>query len=426
MRYRVTHRVALIAGLLLTWCWPASSPAVSGSAVAVSTSEATTCVVRSDRTVWCWGDNRYGQLGNGTTSVNIAVQAVQVIAKGGGPLQPLQGVVAIAAGEVHGCALRVDGTVWCWGYHYYGNLGNGTSGVTPGLDCHTGGGCGTPYAVQVVSAQGGALTNVLKVIAGRMHTCALRSGGTVWCWGYNVEGELGDGTATNRSTPVQVTQGNAKTLFTNAADVAAGGGTSCASKTDGTAWCWGWNYYGQVGDGTTRDRKSAVRVKTSTQTSLSADGIDMTGGYHYNCARPSDTSDTSVWCWGNGQLFARPVLQGGSSFLAVQLAAHISHTCARKVNRTVWCWGDNSWGQLGDGSGLSSGEPVQVLLAPAPGGGPLEDAIDLSRGSYAFYTCIRRSDGAPWCWGDNEYGQLGDGTFTTRPNPVKATVFPLE
>lgn len=426
MRYRVTHRVALIAGLLLTWCWP--SLAVSGSAVAVSTSEATTCVVRSDATVWCWGDNRYGQLGNGTTSVNIAepIQAVQVIAEGGGWLQ---GVVAIAAGQAHECALRGgDRTVWCWGYHYYGNLGNGTSGVRSGFDCHTEGGCGTPYALQVVSAQGAPLTNVLKVIAGRMHTCALRSGGTVWCWGYNVEGELGDGTATNRSTPVQVTQGNAKTLFTNADDVAAGGGTSCASKVDRTAWCWGWNYYGQVGDGTTRDRKSAVRVKTSKQTSLSADVIDMTGGYQYNCARRNDTSDTSdksVWCWGNGQLFARPVLQGDSSFfLAEQLAAHISHTCARKANLTVWCWGDNSWGQLGDGSGLSSGVPVRVLLPPALGGGPLADAIDLSRGSYAFYTCIRRSDEAPWCWGDNEYGQLGDGTFTTRPNPVEATVFP--
>jgi alpha-tubulin suppressor-like RCC1 family protein len=217
-----------------------------------------------------------------------------------------------------------------------------------------------------------------------------------------------------------VTQGNARTLFTNAADVAAGGGTSCASKTDGTTWCWGRNDYGQVGDGTTRDRTSAVRVKTSKQISLSADVLDMTGGHDYNCAR---RSDTSVWCWGNGQLFARPVLQSGSSFVGtVQLAAHISHTCARKADRTVWCWGDNSWGQLGDGSGLGSAEPVQVLLGP--GGPPLVDAIDLSRGSYAFYTCTRRQDASPWCWGDNDYGQLGDGTFTVHPNPVEVTVVP--
>jgi alpha-tubulin suppressor-like RCC1 family protein len=419
MRYGATGRVALIAGVLLTWSGPAVSPAVAGSAVAVSTSEATTCVVRSDRTVWCWGDNRYGQLGHGTTSMFISepIQAVQVTEEGGGPLE---GVVAIAAGQVHQCALKTDATVWCWGYHYYGNLGNGTSGVRPGLDCHDEGGCGTPYAVQVVSAQGGVFTNVLKVIAGRMHTCALRGGGTVWCWGYNVEGGLGDGTTTNRSTPVRVTQGNARTLFTNAADVAAGGGTSCASKTDGTTWCWGRNDYGQVGDGTTRDRTSAVRVKTSKQISLSADVLDMTGGHDYNCAR---RSDTSVWCWGNGQLFARPVLQSGSSFVGtVQLAAHISHTCARKADRTVWCWGDNSWGQLGDGSGLGSAEPVQVLLGP--GGPPLVDAIDLSRGSYAFYTCTRRQDASPWCWGDNDYGQLGDGTFTVHPNPVEVTVVP--
>jgi alpha-tubulin suppressor-like RCC1 family protein len=423
MRYRLEHRAALIAlliaALLLTWSAATPRPATAGTAAAISTSEATTCVVRSDGTVWCWGDNRYGQLGNGTTSVDIVqpIQAAQVTTVGGGPLQ---GVIAIAAGQVHECALKTDGTVWCWGYHYYGNLGNGVSGVTPGLDCHYQGGCGTSHAVQVVSVPGGPLTNVLKVIAGRMHTCALRVGGTVRCWGYNGEGELGDGTATNRSTAVQVTQGNANTLFTNAADVAAGGGTSCASKTDGTAWCWGWNAFGQVGDGTTRDRRSAVRVKASKQALLPADVLDMVGGYHFNCAR---RSDTSVWCWGSDQLFAQPVLKGGASFLGtVQLAAHVMHVCARKGDGTVWCWGDNSVGQLGDGSGLGSDEPVQVRVAPA--GPPLADAIDLSRGSYAFYTCVRRQDMSPWCWGDNAYGQVGDGTFTDRPNPVEASVFP--
>lgn len=419
MSCRIKRRTALVAALLLMWSWIVPSPASSGAAAAISTSDATTCVVRSDGTVWCWGDNQYGQLGNGTTSLTIAdpIQAVQVTTEGGAPLV---GVVAIAAGQVHECARKGDGTVWCWGYHYYGNLGNGTSGVRPGLDCHTEGGCGTPYAVQVVSGQGGALTSVVKVIAGRMHTCALRLDKAVWCWGYNAEGGLGDGTTTNRSTPVQVTQGNTKTRLTSAADVAAGDGTSCASKTDGTVWCWGWNYYGQVGDGTTRNRMSAVRVMTSKQSVLPGDVLDVTGGYAYNCAR---RSDTSVWCWGNNQVFAKPVLKSGSNFLgSAQLAAHISHTCARKGDGTLWCWGENQYGQLGDGSGLSSTEPVQVLLAP--GGAPLADAIDLSRGSYAFYTCTRRQDGSPWCWGNNDYGQLGDGTFVDRPNPVEAVVFP--
>src|SRR5262245_37765699 len=418
MRGRIQHPARFMASFLI-WFWIAPSPASASPTAAISTSEATTCVVSSDGTVWCWGANQYGQLGNGTTSLTIApVQAVQVTTEDGGPLE---GVVAIAAGQVHECALKGGGTVWCWGYHYYGNLGNGMSGVRPGLDCHTEGGCGTPYAVQVVSGQGGGpLTNVLKVIAGSMHTCALRSDGTVWCWGDNAKVGLGDGTTTNRSTPVQVTEGNAQTPFTSAADIAAGDGTSCASKTNGSAWCWGGNADGQVGDGTTRNRKSAARVKTSKQSVLPEDVLDVTGGYGYNCAR---RSDTSVWCWGNDQVFAKPVLRNGLSFLgSVQLAAHISHTCARRADGTLWCWGDNSSGQLGDGSGLSSAEPVQVRLAP--GGAPLSDAIDLSRGSFAFYTCTRRQDGSPWCWGDNEYGQLGDGTFISRPNPVEATVFP--
>jgi alpha-tubulin suppressor-like RCC1 family protein len=196
MRRRIEHRAAVVAALLLTWSWVVSGPATAGTAAAISTSDGTTCVVSSDTTVWCWGDNQYGQLGNGSTSLTIAepIQAVQVTMQGGGRLG---GVVAIAAGQVHQCALTGDGHVWCWGYRYYGNLGNGTSGVRPGLDCHTQGGCATPYAVQVVSGQGGALTGVLKVIAGRMHTCALRSDGTVWCWGDNEYGQLGDGATTN-------------------------------------------------------------------------------------------------------------------------------------------------------------------------------------------------------------------------------------
>jgi alpha-tubulin suppressor-like RCC1 family protein len=162
-------------------------------------------------------------------------------------------------------------------------------------------------------------------------------------------------------------------------------------------------------------------VRLSKQNVLPGDVLDVTGGYGSNCAW---RSDTSVWCWGDNQGYARAVLKDGSPFLgSVQLAAQISHTCARKVDGTLWCWGDNQYGQLGDGSGLSSAEPVQVLLAP--NGVPLGDAVDLSRGSYAFYTCTRRQDGSPWCWGDNQYGQLGDGTFASRPNPVEATAFPF-
>jgi len=340
-----------------------------------------TCALKSDGTVWCWGDNEYGELGDGTTTERHT--PVQV--------SGLTNVVAVAPGSVHTCALKSDGTVWCWGDNYYGQLGDGTT-----TERHT--------PVQV-----SGLTNVVAVTVGSLHTCALKSDGTVWCWGFNGAGELGDGTTTDRHTPVQVSG------LTNVVAVTVGFVHTCALKSDGTVWCWGYNHHGELGDGTTTDRHTPVQVSGLTNV------VAVEAGGGHSCALKSDGT---VWCWGDnyyGQLGDgtttdrhTPVQVSGLTNV-VAVTAGSEHSCALKSDGTVWCWGDNEYGELGDGTTTERHTPVQVS--------GLTNVVAVVAGG--LYSCALKSDGTVWCWGDNEYGQLGDGTTTQRNTPVQVSNYNL-
>ncbi len=211
-----------------------------------------TCALRSDGSVWCWGANNMGQLGDGTTTRRLTPRAVGTLTSG---------VVALAAGEVHTCALSTDGSVSCWGQNIYGQLGDGTT-----TDRHV------PTPV-------GALTSgVAAVAAGQYFTCAIKTNGSLWCWGRNFYGQLGDGTTEDRSVPTAVSG-----LGSGVMAAAGGGLHACALKTDGSLWCWGENFHGQVGDGTTVDRlvPTAVSGLDTGVTKLSA-------GYEFACALKTD------------------------------------------------------------------------------------------------------------------------------------------
>jgi hypothetical protein len=210
----------------------------------------------------------------------------------GGVCLPFPGEVT--AGYYHTCARKQDGTLWCWGNNYHGQLGDGTT-ASP-----------KPSPVQVTALG----TSAVEVAPGYFYTCARKQDGTLWCWGCNSGGKLGDGTTTGTPSPVQVTA-----LGTSAVEVAASFSHTCARKQDGTLWCWGDNYYGQLGDGTT------VWPKTS------------------------------------------PVQVAALGASAVEVAAGEAHTCARKGDGTLWCWGNNYYGQLGDGTTTDKLSPVQVPLA---------------------------------------------------------------
>ena len=278
-----------------------------------------------DGTVWAWGDNRNGQLGDNTTSSRTA--PVQVLG--------INGIVAVAAGGHHSVALRNDGTVWTWGGNASGQLGNNST------------------ARSTVPVQVQNLSNVVAVAAGGTHTLALCGDGFVWTWGSNSWGQLGDDSTSMRTTPVQVHG------LHNVVTIAAEWQHSIALKDDGTVWNWGRNTWGQLGDNTTTQSSTPVRA------------------------------------------------QNLNNMIAVGTGAY--HSMAVRNDGTVWTWGRNAWGQLGDGSTTHSYLPKQVqainnVIAVAPRG---EHSVAL------------RDDGSVWTWGSNRNNQLGDNTTTNRHYPVQ-------
>ena len=334
--------------------------------------------LKNDGTIWAWGWNMYGQLGDGTTTDRLTPVKVS----------GLTGVTAISVGFYHTVALKSDGTVWAWGYNGCGQLGDGTTTDRP-----------TPVQVS-------GLIDVTSISAGGCHTLALKNDGTVWAWGLNYKGELGDGTKTDRLTPVQVSG------LTGVTAISVGSAHTLALKSDGTVWGWGDNEIGQLGDGTTTDRLTPVKVNGLTGvTAISA------GAWHIVALK----RDGTVWAWGkngNGQLgdgtttyMPTPVQVSGLTGVTA-ISAGFKYTVALKNDGTVWAWGWNGSGQLGDGTTTDRSTPVQVS--------DLTGVTAISAGSY--HTVALKRDGTVWAWGLNGSGQLGDGTTTDRATPVQVKV----
>ncbi|MDQ8737988.1 fibronectin type III domain-containing protein [Paenibacillus sp. LHD-38] len=330
-----------------------------------------TLALKQDGTVWAWGNNVYGQLGDGSTTDGYT--PVQV--------QGLESVVAITAGSEHSLALKSDGTVWAWGSNKFGQLGDGTTNDRL-----------TPDQVK-------GLSSVVAIAAGSWHNLALKSDGTVWAWGLNDEPTY------QGSIPVQV-QG-----LDSVVAVAAGYSHSLAVKSDGTVWAWGANHDGQLGDGSTdwdQYRLNPVQVKDLGSV------VAVAAGYYHSLAVKSDGT---VWAWGDnssGQLgdgnktyssYNTPVqVESLSSVVAIE--AGYSHSLAFKKDGTAWAWGFSSG--IGDGTTYSY-TPVQVQ--------GLSSVAAIAAGS--GHSLAVKSDGTAWAWGWNRQGQLGDGTTTDRYIPVQ-------
>ena len=238
------------------------------------------------------------------------------------------------------------------------------------------------------------------------HTCAVTSGGAVKCWGYNFAGALGDGTTTDRSTPVNVSG-----LTSGATEVTTGSLHTCAVVT-GAAKCWGSNNVGKLGDGTTTNRLTPVDV-----VGLGSGVVQISAANNHTCAL---TMAGAVKCWGingAGQLgdgnlpiaSSTPVNVSGLSSGVVQITTGFAHTCALTTAGSVKCWGLNSVGQLGDGTNVNRSTPVDVA-------GLGSGVVQISAGSN--HTCVLLTAGGVKCWGDNVSGSLGDGTTTSRSTPV--------
>ena len=295
----------------------------------VSAGRATSFGVRTNGTIWSWGYATTGQLGDGTmVSKSSPVSVV------GGFTDWCQ----VSAGECHAVAVRSNGTAWAWGYNAFGRLGDGSS-------------LAKSSPVSVV----GGFTDWCQVSAGYAHTSAVRTNGTLWTWGFNGSGRLGDNTVVDRSSPVSVVGG-----FTDWCQVSAGNAHTAAVRTNGTIWAWGCNGTGRLGDNTTTNRSSPVSV---------------VGGF-------------TDWC---------QVSTGGV------------HTAAVRTNGTIWSWGANNAGQLGDNTIVSRSSPVSVV-------GGFTDWCQVSAG--CGHSTAVRTNGTLWAWGCNNCGQLGDNTIVSKSSPV--------
>src|SRR3954467_9325232 len=334
-----------------------------------------TCIVMTDQSVRCFGENNWGQLGNG----GFANASTPV------PVSGLTAAVSAGAGIEYSCALLADGTVWCWGTNFVGQLGDGTIG----------GGSAVPKAVQ-------NLSNVVALASGGFHNCVILSDRTVECWGRNQDGQLGNGNNTTDAGTPQPVSG-----LTGVVALASGGYHTCALLTDASVRCWGRNDRGQVGDGTSTSASTPVVV------SGLSNAASLSGGLYHTCAL---VGDGTVQCWGqndNGQIgntlpfSSTPVTVSGIAN-AIALSSGVFHSCALFADGTAKCWGSNSNGQLGNGTTANSSSPVSVT--------GLSGAINIT--AAGLHTCAIMPDRSARCWGANMYGQLVHGTTADEWTPV--------
>lgn len=368
-----------VTGVAVAFAPTSGSGYLSGLTGQVAPTQDFTCALTPAGGVQCWGRNDSGQLGNGTfipAASPVAVSGLQ------------SGVVQLATGTSHACAITGVGAVKCWGFNGSGQLGDGTT-----------------VARSIPVSVAGLSTGVVAIAAGSAHTCALGATGGLKCWGANSSGQLGDGTTTLRFAPVDVSG-----LASGVASVVAAFSRTCAVTAAGGARCWGFNGNGEVGDGTTTQRLVPTDVSglTSGVARLSAAGS-------HTCAV---TSTGGAKCWGfngSGRLGdgtttnrTTPANVSGLATGVATISAGITHTCALTTGGAVKCWGSNSSGQLGDGSFTSRTTPVAVT---GLSGGVSQVA------SGSFTACAVSASGLK-CWGSNVSGQLGDGTLTSRTTPT--------
>ena len=370
---RWAARALCLCLLLGLTALPAGALGDSGGSVSWGASHA--LALKSDGTLWAWGDNTLGQLGTGTAGGSRSK-----------PVQVLTQVRYVSAGSGFSLALKTDGTLWAWGDNSCGQLGTGKSGGSPdAFDA----GIDQSAPVQV-------LDRVVSMSAGSRHAVAVRSDGTLWAWGDNTWGQLGTGKSSGGSyafdqgidedSPVQV--------LTGVTAAAAGTGRTMAIKTDGTLWAWG---SGMLGDGTTQGRTQPVQV-------LDQVTAVCLGGSHTLAIR----SDHSLWGWGSnflGQMGKGSATDSGY-LTPVKLMDNVSWVSAEerfslavKSDGTLWIWGDMMWGTAQSDNVITESDciPTQIMegVAQAAAGAARAAAV--------------KTDGTLWTWGAGHQGELGDG-----------------
>ena len=334
-----------------------------------------------------WGRNSEAQLGDNT--INPKSSPVQTIAYGANWKQ-------VATGQYHTMAIKTDGTLWGWGAGGSGQIGD-----------NLGVGSGSRSSPVQTTAFG---TNWKQVNSGYLYTTATKTDGTLWAWGSNSSGQLGDNTVTNRSSPVQTV-----TFATNWKQVSAGNYSIAAIKEDGTLWNWGKNSYGQLGDNTTANKSSPIQT-----IAFGTNWMQVSAGY----ASAAIKADGTLWTWGYntyGQLGDNTTANKSSPIQTIAFGTNWKkaacgkfHIAAIKTDGTLWCFGRNNFGQLGDNTTANKSSPIQTI------------AFGTNWKSVAcgqICTIATKTDGTLWAWGYNSSGQLGDNTITSRSSPVQTILY---
>jgi len=339
----------------------------TGEIVQVVAGGSHSATVTKDGSLYMWGWNFHGQLGDGTTTDRYT------------PVKIMDNVASVSLGGYHSAAITKDGSLYMWGCNGNGRLGDGTT-----TDRYT------PVKI---------MDNVASVSLGGYHSAAITKNGSLYTWGYNEYGQLGDGTSSHKTKPVKI--------MDNIVSVSLGGYHSAAITKDGSLYMWGFNYRGRLGDGTTASKDTPVKIMDNV--------VSVSLGSGYSAAV---TKDGSLYMWGyngNGQLGdgtsshkTKPV-KIMDNIVSVSLGGY--HSAAITKDSNLYMWGGNGNGQLGDGITTNRNTPVKIM----------DNVASVSLGGY--HSAAITKNGSLYTWGYNEYGQLGDGTTTDRTSPVAIQIY---
>lgn len=357
----------------------------------ISAGDSHTAAIDENGSLWMWGDNSSGALGDGTGRVGGDVSKV--------PIKVMDGVSSVSCGDDVTAAIKTDGSLWMWGNNWFGQLGNGT----------------TNRANRPVKV----MDNVAAVSGASgfgAYTAAIKTDGTLWMWGHNENGELGNGGQGNAKYSLghDILQTVPVKVMDNVAEVncmqGGSGNFTMALKTDGTLWTWGYNARGQLGNGTTKMANRPVKVLDNV--------IAMSGGGDYAAAIKSDGT---LWTWGDNAIGQLGNGSTSGSNVPVKVMDNVAavrcgggYTAALKTDGTLWTWGQNDKGSVGNGgvgnATINNAGKVPIQTVPVK---IMENVAEIG------YRAAIKKDGTLWTWGDNYYGQVGNGTTKQVNSPVK-------
>lgn len=313
----------------------------------ISVGGAHTCGIKTDLSLWCWGKDEDGQLGLGYQGDNLKIPITQPFNVPGSKW------IEVSAGKDYTCGIKVDGTLWCWGDNLYGQLGLGPGDQYGQL------GLAPNHFTSPKRVFGHPSNAYISVAAGDKHTCAVRKDQTLWCWGDNSHGQLGLASNEGKNWPWQAGYSNEKWIY-----VTAGDAHTCAIMADGKLKCWGWNDKGQLGDGTHTDKNVPTPIQIiAAWTPNEWRSVDAGG--HHTCAVKKN--EDALWTWGlnkDGQLGKNDTSNEAAPYPLedawISCSAGTSHTCGIKADNRYFCWGNGHDGALGNGTTENFSRPILV------------------------------------------------------------------